>query len=82
MSKLTTRLSLFLALISLTPAAWADSYRYMHVTIDTPWLIFIFLLIVVLAPFILMAILYWHNAIKRNAEADEQAAAESKPEDL
>ena len=42
------------------PSAWAlDSYRFLHVTIDTPWLIFLFLLPVVLSPFILMAVLYW-----------------------
>lgn len=39
-----------------------DSYRYLHVTIDTPWAIFLFLLPIVLSPFILMAILYWRFA--------------------
>lgn len=43
--------------------AWAvDSYRYLHVTIDTPWAIFLFLLPIVLSPFILMAFLYWRFA--------------------
>ena len=40
----------------------ADSYRWLHVTIDTPWMIFIFLLPMVLIPAILMAILYWKFA--------------------
>lgn len=66
------------AAISVTaaPAAVADSYRYMHVTIETPWLIFIGLLVAVMMPFIVMAILYWRNAFRRNAEDDARAAAE------
>lgn len=43
--------------------AWAvDSYRYFHVTPETPWYIFLFLLPIVISPFILMAILYWYFA--------------------
>lgn len=42
-----------------------DSYRYLHVTIDTPWWIFLFLLPAVLSPFILMAFLYWRFANKK-----------------
>lgn len=42
----------------------ADSYRWLHVTIDTPWAIFIFLLPMVLIPVVLMAILYWRYAGK------------------
>ncbi|ALP51737.1 hypothetical protein Tel_00480 [Candidatus Tenderia electrophaga] len=53
-----------------TPEAMADTYRYMHVTIDTPWMIFVFLLFAVLSPFILMAILYWHNAVRKSREED------------
>jgi len=45
---------------SLTLAA--DSYRWLHVTIDTPWAIFIFLLPMVLIPVVLMAGLYWKFA--------------------
>lgn len=40
----------------------ADSYRWLHVTIDTPWLIFLILLPMVLVPAVLMAILYWKFA--------------------
>ena len=64
------RLAGFITLLLFIPVAMADSYRYMHVTIDTPWLIFIFLLVAIMMPFILMAILYWRNAIRRNAEED------------
>ncbi len=64
------RLAGFIALLLFMPVAMADSYRYMHVTIDTPWLIFIFLLVAIMMPFVLMAILYWRNAMRRNAEDD------------
>ena len=65
--------SLFsLCLMVFAPVALADSYRYMHVSIDTPWLIFIFLMIAILLPFILMAFLYWKNAMRKNAEAEAE----------
>ena len=67
------RLAGFFTLLLFMPVAMADSYRYMHVTIDTPWLIFIFLLVAILMPFILMAILYWRNAMRRNAEEDAES---------
>ncbi len=70
MKSFCNQLAGFLAMILFVPVVMADTYRYMHVTIDTPWLIFIFLLVAVLMPFILMAILYWRNAIRRNAEDD------------
>ncbi len=70
MNVFCSRLAGFFAMLLFMPVAMADTYRYMHVTIDTPWLIFIFLLVAVLMPFILMAILYWRNAIRRNAEDD------------
>lgn len=50
--------------------AWAvDSYRYLHVTIDTPWAIFLFLLPIVLSPFLLMAFLYWRFAGRPKGKA-------------
>jgi uncharacterized membrane protein YadS len=55
-----------------TAQAAVDSYRYAHVTISTPWYIFIFLLMGVFAPFILMAVLAWRVAIKKaQIEANE-----------
>lgn len=57
------RLAVLIILCSLSLSAQAvDSYRYLHVTIETPWMIFLFLLPIVLSPFILMAILYWRFA--------------------
>ncbi|MDX1251422.1 MAG: hypothetical protein IDH49_04060 [Gammaproteobacteria bacterium] len=61
-------------LMSLSEGALAlDSYRYLHVTIDTPWLIFLFLLPTVLAPLIVMAILYWYFAMRKRKKAAEEA---------
>ncbi len=56
-----------------------DSYRYLHVTIDTPWAIFLFLLPIVLSPFIIMAILYWRFAIKKSKARD--ATSDEIPDD-
>jgi uncharacterized membrane protein YadS len=58
-----------LILIGLVEAPFAqaavDSYRFAHVTIATPWYIFIFLLMGIFAPFVLMAILAWRNAMRK-----------------
>jgi len=57
----------FLMLLTTTCSVYAvDSYRYVHVTIDTPWAIFIFLLLIILFPFVLMATLYWYFAVKKS----------------
>lgn len=50
----------------------ADSYRYFHVTIDTPWAIFIFLLLIILFPFVLSAILYWYFTFKKHKEGESK----------
>ena len=53
-------------------AAWAvDSYRYLHVNIDTPWAIFVFLFFMVFAPMVLAVVLYWRYAMKKDAEDDD-----------
>lgn len=69
MTRISQLLLVLLCLLVSVEALAVDSYRYLHVTIDTPWAIFIFLLPMVLAPFILMAILYWRFA-KRRADTD------------
>jgi len=46
--------------------AAVDSYRFVHVTISTPWYIFIFLLMGVFAPFVLMVVLAWKNAVRKS----------------
>lgn len=55
-------------LAAFNAQAAADSYRFLHVTIETPWAIFIFLLGFILIPFILMAMLYWYFAFKKTKE--------------
>lgn len=55
-------------LVIAEPSHAIDSYRYLHVTIDTPWGIFLFLLPIVLSPFILMAFLYWRFAGRRRSQ--------------
>jgi uncharacterized membrane protein YadS len=57
--------------------AAVDSYRFVHVTIATPWYIFIFLLMGVFAPFVLMAVLAWRNATRKSGS--EVADADHKP---
>lgn len=58
-------------LTMVSGSAWAlDSYRYLHVSIDTPWAIFLFLLPIVLSPFILMAILYWRFAGRKSRKEE------------
>ena len=47
------------ALLPSPAFAAVNSYRFMHVTINTPWHIFLFLMIGVFAPFILMIVLMW-----------------------
>jgi uncharacterized membrane protein YadS len=53
--------------------AAVDSYRFAHVTISTPWYIFIFLLMGVFVPFVLMAVLAWRNAVRKSEQDAEDA---------
>lgn len=56
-----------------------DSYRFLHVTIETPWAIFIFLLGTIFAPFILMAVLVWRYA-ERKVDPEKKQAAPAEVE--
>jgi hypothetical protein len=76
------------SLLGLLAAANAhaatDSYRFLHVSIETPWAIFLFLLLFILTPFVLMAMLYWYFAFKKNKEetatiATQQQTSAEKP---
>jgi len=71
------RLTLFV-LVLLWPlqAMAVDSYRFLHVTIDTPWFIFVFLFFLVFAPMILMVILYWKYAM--DSKKDDEASSDKK----
>ncbi len=66
--RLLTQASLLGLLLAPAVASAADSYRWLHVTIDTPWAIFIFLLPMVLLPVVLMAYLYWRFAGRTEAD--------------
>jgi F0F1-type ATP synthase assembly protein I len=74
------RAALLLILASSSAAeAAVDSYRYAHVTIATPWYIFLFLMLGVFAPFILMAVLAWRVAMRKsdqnsNNDADQKSS--------
>jgi uncharacterized membrane protein YadS len=67
MNHFFTRVSLAVpGLVAATSAqAAVDSYRFAHVTIATPWYIFIFLLMGIFAPFVLMAVLAWRSAMRK-----------------
>jgi len=67
-----------LLLISVSNAWAVDSYRFLHVTIDTPWFIFIFLFFLVFSPMILSAIIHWRNALKRDDEEDEEESGKEE----
>jgi uncharacterized membrane protein YadS len=54
--------------------AAVDSYRFAHVTIATPWYIFIFLLMGVFAPFVLMVVLAWRNATRKTDSKDAETS--------
>jgi len=55
--------------------AWAmDSYRYLHVSIDTPWSIFVFLFFMVFAPMVLAVVLYWRYALRKHDSDDDNDA--------
>jgi len=65
-----------LCMLAAAPArASVNSYRFLHVTIDTPWHIFLFLMMGIFAPFILMVVLMWRNSTRKRELARERAAA-------
>jgi len=66
-----------LPMLYSSDALAVDSYRYLHVTIDTPWMIFVFLFFLVFAPMILSAILHLRNAMRRDKDEDKADAADA-----
>lgn len=66
MTSMRTVLLVFGLVETQLAQAAVDSYRFAHVTISTPWYIFIFLLMGVFAPFVLMAVLAWRNAMRKS----------------
>jgi hypothetical protein len=75
-------LGIGLGAAALPCQASVNSYRFLHVTIDTPWHIFLFLLMGIFAPFVLMVVLMWRNATRKRelaARAREAAARDGGP---
>lgn len=63
-------LGLSLSMVKMSYAV--DSYRFLHVHIDTLWYIFLFLLAILFVPYILMAVLTWHYAEKKDDLKEQQ----------
>jgi hypothetical protein len=61
-----------LSLSSINMSYAVDSYRFLHVHIDTLWYIFLFLLGVIFVPFILLAVLTWHYAESKTDPKEQQ----------
>jgi len=55
-----------LMLLHADPGVALDSYRYLHVSIATPWMIFLFLLGAVFVPFVLMLALMWWRPMNKS----------------
>ena len=66
--------------VALSAEASVDSYRFLHVTISTPWYLFVFLLGGVLSPFILMAALVWYSAMRKSGRKSDDASPKSSVE--
>ena len=61
-------IALFLAcaLLRVDTGYAIDSYRYLHVSIETPWMIFLFLLAAIFVPFVLMIVLMWRIQMRKS----------------
>ena len=67
--RLISRLIVTLTVLIASQRAMAfDSYRYLHVNMESLWIIFLFLLPIVLSPLILLVVLYWRFSFRRQDE--------------
>lgn len=66
--------------VALSANAAVDNLSFFHVTITTPWYLFIFLLGGVFSPFILMAVLAWYSAIRKSKREAEESGHNSSIE--
>lgn len=79
MSRITGAVTLPMLLWAGAAHAAVDSYHYLHVTIETPWFIFLVLLPMVLAPLVLMGVMVWRYAERRKeSEQAENGAGGSR----
>jgi len=83
MKRLELPLALAMAAVLALPAApvhaSVNSYRFLHVTIDTPWHIFLFLMMGIFAPFILMVVLMWRNSARKRDLASGKSRGPATP---
>jgi hypothetical protein len=61
MKRLLSLVGLALLALQTNTSLAVDSYRYLHVSIETPWMIFLFLLVAVFVPWILILVLMWRR---------------------
>ena len=64
------RLAVLMLLLQSKASFALDSYRYLHVSLDTLWYIFIGLAVVILFPFLLMAYLAWYYSNKKKKSGE------------
>ncbi len=70
--RLISRLIVTLTVLIASQQAMAfDSYRYLHVNMESLWIIFLFLLPIVLSPLILLVILYWRFSLRPQGEGQD-----------
>jgi len=76
--RLVSQLGFALLALRAGSSLAVDSYRYMHVTIETPWMIFLFLLVAVFVPFILMLVLMWRRPAQKPTDESDAATPAQK----
>ena len=80
MQRRVARLGFALLALRAGSSFAVDSYRYMHVSIETPWMIFLFLLVAVFVPFILMLVLMWRRPAQKPTDQSDAATPAQKLE--
>lgn len=63
--RILLKLALLMVLLQSRASFALDSYRYLHVSLNTLWYLFLGLGVVILSPFILMAYLAWYYSNKK-----------------
>lgn len=74
-------LALALPVLLLWPAAWAwsqqASYTYIRASLQVPWVLYFFFLILIFLPFIFMILLSWRGAAREEENRARNATEES-----